>query len=78
MGEDIIGKILLFYEDINPEWLLLGNGEMLKTEEKAIYKVPESSSSGIPLIPIDAMAGFGSDEMRIMEYECDRYVVPTI
>ena len=32
LGEDIIGKILLFYENINPEWLLLGKGEMLKSD----------------------------------------------
>ena len=76
LNSNAIANILSELPDVNSEWLLTGRGEMLKTEEKVIYKVPEGSSSGIPLIPIDAMAGFGSDEMRIMEYECDRYVVP--
>lgn len=31
---------------------------------------------GIPLIPIDAMAGFGSGGVQVMEYDTQRYVVP--
>lgn len=30
VGEDIVRKILLFYEDLNPDWLLTGRGEMIK------------------------------------------------
>jgi transcriptional regulator with XRE-family HTH domain len=30
LGEETIRKILLYYENINPEWLLLGNGAMIK------------------------------------------------
>ncbi|MDR1633033.1 MAG: hypothetical protein LBR97_09220 [Dysgonamonadaceae bacterium] len=32
LGEDIIRKILLYYENINPEWLILGSGSMTKKE----------------------------------------------
>ena len=31
---------------------------------------------GIPLIPIDAMAGALTCEQTVLEYECERYVVP--
>lgn len=31
---------------------------------------------GIPLIPVDAMAGVLSGEQTVLEYECERYVVP--
>lgn len=31
---------------------------------------------GIPLIPVEAMAGFGSGEQTVLEYECERYVIP--
>ncbi|CAM2899986.1 LexA family transcriptional regulator [Flavobacterium frigoris] len=31
---------------------------------------------GIPLIPIDAMAGFGSGGVQVMDYDTQRYVVP--
>lgn len=67
---------------INPEWLLTGKGNMgdfrspvtISTvdpdEEAAIQRY------GIPLIPIDAMAGWASGEFQIMDFEADRYVVP--
>ncbi|MCK9164068.1 MAG: helix-turn-helix domain-containing protein [Bacteroidales bacterium] len=46
-GEEILRKILLNYEEINPEWLLTGNGKMLKeTYVKPVEpenKVKESS-----------------------------------
>jgi len=32
LGEDIIRKILLYYENLNPEWLILGVGEMLRND----------------------------------------------
>ena len=34
MGEDVVRKILLFYEDINVEWFVTGSGEMLKQKSK--------------------------------------------
>ncbi|MDR1182364.1 MAG: hypothetical protein LBL13_10355 [Bacteroidales bacterium] len=45
LGEDVIYKILLYYEKINPEWLLTGNGQMLKytqpvKEEKEDEPIP--------------------------------------
>ena len=36
------------------------------------------SNDGIPLIPLDAVAGFSTDNSaQVMEYECERYVVPS-
>ena len=32
---------------------------------------------GIPLIPVEAMAGFGTGDVQIMEYETERFIVPT-
>lgn len=31
----------------------------------------------IPLIPIEAMAGYGGGEMQIMEFDSERFVIPT-
>ena len=33
LGEEVIRKILLHYENINPEWLLLGTGSMTKENQ---------------------------------------------
>lgn len=69
--------------NIDANWLLTGKGEMLEdttaeqdqTKNIAVH-VPEGSREGIPLIPIDAMAGALTDERTVYEYECERYVVP--
>jgi len=73
-GEKIV-KILSTYKALNPEWLLLGKEPMLTTQ---IVKKNDSSftNESIPLIPLNAMAGFGEGEMSILDYECERYVVP--
>ena len=34
------------------------------------------SEYGIPLIPIEAMAGFGTGGVQVMDYDTERYVVP--
>ena len=44
-------------------------------QENRATKLTEYSCDGIPLIPIDAMAGFGKGESQVMEHECERYVV---
>ncbi|SDE40081.1 LexA family transcriptional regulator [Riemerella columbipharyngis] len=36
----------------------------------------EESPVGIPLIPIEAMAGFGEGEIQVMDYETSNYVIP--
>lgn len=102
-------------EYISGDWLLTGEGEMLKsnhgepskapsTTKKAkdqeigdshqtpsqptasssmpttsagIHKLPQGSQKGIPLIPVSAMAGAFTSDISVMEYECERYVVPS-
>ena len=114
LGEGIILKIVENCPEINPYWLLTGNGEMLntKSEENVIKKndnindnnfdnkpkvqkmlsnkeiekgVPifytegssyKESYTGIPLIPIDAMAGFGEGDIQVMDYDTSMYKVP--
>ena len=50
---------------------------MLRQAESLPTATPATApSEGIPLIPIEAMAGFGTGEVQVLEYECDRYVVP--
>lgn len=40
------------------------------------HHVPEGNREGIPLLPISAMAGAFTDDISVMEYECERYVIP--
>lgn len=68
---------------INPAWLLTGKGEMIIAENKinANQELPvahlSESNEGIPLIPINAMAGAFTGDQSVMEYECDRYIIPS-
>lgn len=48
------------------------NGRKVETA----HQVPEGSDEGIPLLPISAMAGAFTGEVTVMEYECERYVIP--
>ena len=84
LGSDKLGNILNTYTEINPAWLLTGNGSMLLNNENVvsesntpyITKRGDNNSEGIPLIPVDAMAGVARGEISVLELDCDRYVVP--
>lgn len=76
---DFLEKIVRNF-DINPDWLLTGEGSMLRTDGKMdntpIAHHTEDPHEGIPLLPVDAMAGAFTGEQQVLEYECERYVVP--
>jgi repressor LexA len=65
-----LAKILARYPEINPEWLLTGNGQMVLSEGMTKLR------AGIPLIPIDALAGWGEGESQVMPYDVKHYSVP--
>lgn len=67
------------YPDISPLWLLTGEGPMLKADSDGEVKVSkvEPSAAGLPLVPIEAVAGFNGDDLPGVRLEdCLRYVVP--
>jgi phage repressor protein C with HTH and peptisase S24 domain len=98
---DTLEKFLNHFIDISPEWLITGNGEMLResidesrnmTVQSAIKEVfgsnemdkksnvlvaTNSHNQGIPLIPLDAMAGYAQGSSQILELDCERFIVPT-
>ena len=85
-GTDIQSKWLQTLVDNYPQystdWLLTGNGPMLKdnvnsNSEILIKKVEDNSNAGIPLIPVDAIAGFPATDSTCAYIEsCDRYIIP--
>lgn len=79
------------YPIYSTEWLLTGIGRMIKKDsngikaqletnansyEQTAIHVSESNNMGIPLIPLSAMAGAFTGESSVLEYECERYVIP--
>ena len=83
-------KVLNTYPDLSPSWLLTGHGRMLLSDYEDKKREPvdpaadptpvghraSSPDQGIPLIPVEAMAGALTSEQSILEYDCERYVVP--
>jgi SOS-response transcriptional repressor LexA len=64
------------YPQYNSEWLITGNGRMLK-EDNIPIAVPNKQDAGIPLLPISAFAGTFTEDMQVLEHECERFVVPS-
>ncbi len=61
-------------EYLNPEWLLTGNGEMLKEN---IPVVKANTNKGIPMLPFDAFAGIGTDVEGVnFDVIEERYEIP--
>lgn len=73
-----IEAISLNFPELNVGWLLTGEGSMLKPPPDGVPTARHASknSEGIPLIPISAMAGAFTGDTTVMEYECERYVIP--
>lgn len=44
--------------------------------EQSVAIPTSSPQDGIPLIPLEAMAGALTSEQTVLEYECERYIVP--
>lgn len=76
IGTDKLENILSVYPKLSPNWLLTGEGAMLKGENLPVAHQTTSPKEGIPLIPLSAMAGALTGEQTVLEYECERYVVP--
>lgn len=76
-GSAMLVKILTRYPDLSADWLLTGQGNMMKQERGgAVAHQTDDPKEGIPLIPFSAMAGILTGEQSVLEYECERYVVP--
>lgn len=63
--------------ELNPEWLLTGEGEMLKSENNSTETSKEESVKGIPLVNATAIGGYGNNVFSFEERDVkDYYVIP--
>lgn len=77
LNSDAIANILTIYPDTNPDWLVTGEGSMFR-EPLAEPAVQGCHHSGIPLIPIEAMAGFTVGDCQVLADDCPQYVIPEL
>lgn len=81
VGVTAIQNIVLVY-GISSEWLLTGHGKMTINDTEDKKNLPKATrttkpSKGIPLIPLDAVAGFpATDNEGVYMEDCDRYSIP--
>lgn len=81
LGGDAIVKVLTSYPELSADWLLTGAGDMLKESSEqrvseVAHPVPAGTHAGIPLIPLNAMAGAFTGDLSVLDYECEHYVIP--
>ena len=74
IGSDKCEKISYQYRDLSLEWLITGNGPMLKNNAVA-YKENEESGNAIPLINQAVAAGLGSANFAISKSDVKAYYV---
>ncbi len=51
-------------------------GEAARAPLPAATRVSRDNPRGIPLIPVEAMAGIFRGDLTVMDYECERYIIP--
>lgn len=83
ISEENIARFLAYAPEVNTTWLLTGKGEMTitpKSEElngsHNVIAITTDRTEGIPLIPLNAAAGLLSGETTVLDYECERYIIP--
>lgn len=70
---DILEDFSNTFENLDINWLLTGRGEMLRKD----LPVASPSDTGVPLIPIDAIAGIpAGDNLGLRFIDCEHYIVP--
>lgn len=83
IGNRGLEKISTAFPELNMVWLKMGEGSMLKnntyktTEDTQLHTAQEPEEKYLRLIPVDAMAGEANGDTQIMEYETQKFLVPT-
>jgi repressor LexA len=84
ISEDNILKFLSYYRDVNTNWLLSGEGEMILKKDYDITTVQEDKvkyrsvkQKLLPLIPLSAVAGLPvANDVSILSEDCEYYDIP--
>ena len=75
LGAEKLEGILNAFPELNREWLLNGNGQMLAEREKQFR---EAKQDVLPLIPYPAIGGYTEDNWTALLNDCPLYAIPDI
>lgn len=90
LPSDFIDKLCKLDRRLVKMWIKNEQGNVLRSKEqsKQVYNssgintpnlekpLEPNLNKGTPLIPLDAMAGFGTGSMQVMSYDTKHYIVP--
>lgn len=65
---DKLNSISVQYPDLNTDWLLTGNGEMLKNSDKKSIRIENNQYKLVPLYNLDAVGGSNNDIVDVKAY----------
>ena len=73
ISSDMQNKILSYIPELSRDWLLYGEGEMLKASSEE----ERTDGKEIPLLPINAIGGsLGEFSAAVMPHECEMLLAP--
>lgn len=77
LGSDKLEDILNKYPDLNIEWLLTGNGNMIKESNKDDMSITQVTTDYVYLLPVSAHGGSLSEFVTtVKEKDCERIISP--
>lgn len=74
LNSTAIADISTLFPEINISWLITGNGEMIL--QPISEMLPANRDTGIPLIPVDAMAGYFNGEIQFSPDDINYFHLP--
>lgn len=86
-GEAKLNNVLKAFPNLNRDWLLYGEGEMLKPDgsekesQKGMEEIPDKEGSRgfiVPLVPMAAMGGelVGFEDEGVRDKDCEKVISP--
>ena len=74
---DKVNRIVAHYPDLNRDWLLYGEGEMLLKGKPDAKEVLHSAGYLVPLLPVNAFAGnISAWSQAVRDIDCEKVVSP--
>ena len=83
-GSEKLNNVLMAYPELNREWLLYGEGEMLKASSSSqpqpstkVERVTDDEAYKVPLVPISALGGSLNDfNLAVKRDDCETVISP--
>ena len=77
-GANKLNNVLIAFPELNRDWLLYGEGEMLKSGQDGVQKeAPARNPQEVYLLPVSAQAGSLNDFVAsVKKEECEKIISP--